>query len=155
MIGIKRYKAYWDHCLEEIAGINKVLLIVNEPQFGKFVANIKKAEYPVLVAVVPSADPASLDADNYGESNTGVIFILKKSAGANETEAKYLDDMEEMQGLMTSVKELMLHDKRECSSGYHDVMERLDVKSFHQDPEYNLLGHIGWSLSFGFETAGY
>jgi hypothetical protein len=76
MIAIKRYKAYWDHCKDEVPAIKKVILVVNEAQLGKKVANLKKAEYPALVALVPSSDPASFNEDNVADMNSALIFIL-------------------------------------------------------------------------------
>lgn len=79
-----------------------------------------------------------------------ITLLIYKQIGAN-----YNDDMDLMQGIMKDIKDFMLNDKVSCESAYHELMSRLNEKSFHQDPEYNYLGCDGWSLSFKFGSMGY
>lgn len=148
MVGIKKYKEYWKDIVSRIEGLKSAHLVANEAQLKNKVANI--AEYPILVATVPSSGSSSKDEDNTSDSNLGLIFILKKVADSDRTEGSYEDDMQLMQDVMQEVRDLMEADKVDCEATYHELIERLDVSSFNQDPEYNYLGHDGWSLSFKF-----
>jgi hypothetical protein len=153
MIGIRAYKQYWTNLATRIDGLQGAYLVANEAQLKNVVADI--ADYPVLVATVPSADADSRDEDNTGEVSTGIVFVLKKVADSDRTQDSYVDDMEQMQQIMSVVKQTMLDDKTNCASDYHPLMHRLQVGSMHQDPEYNYLGHDGWSMSFKLGSVGY
>ena len=153
MINIRTYKEYWEGMVSRIDDLKGSVLVATEHHFKNKVSNLK--DYPVLVAVIPSSDPSSKDVDNIQEKNTGLIFILKKISASNVNDENYIDDMELLQNVIKEVKELMVSDYTDCSSEYHQEMERLDVNSFHQDPEHNYLGHDGWSLSFNFNSLGY
>jgi hypothetical protein len=152
MVNITTYNQYWQHVAATIAGLEAAYLVANEAQLKTVVANV--AAYPILVATIPSADADSRDEDNLGEMNTGLIFILKKVADSDRTSAGYVADMATLQTVMAGVKSLMLDDKTNCDSEYHELMYRLQVGSMHQDPEYNYLGHDGWSLSFKIGSIG-
>ena len=152
MVNITTYNQYWQRVAATLAGLEAAYLVANEAQLKTVVANV--AAYPILVATIPSADADSRDEDNLGEMNTGLIFILKKVADSDRTAAGYVADMATLQAVMASVKSLMLDDKTNCESEYHELMHRLQVTSMHQDPEYNYLGHDGWSLSFKLGSVG-
>jgi len=153
MINIITYRDYWESVKNRVAAIQSCLVVATEHQLGEKITNI--SEYPLLVAVIPSADPNSRDVDNVKEVNTGFIFVLKKLAESDKTDDSYLEVMNETQLAMQEVKNLVAADFSDCDAPGHEVMKRLDVSSFHQDPEYNYLGHDGWSLSFKFTSVGY
>lgn len=152
MVNIKTYKDYWENIASRIGDLKAAYLVANEAQMKDIVANI--ADYPILVATVPSADPNSRDVDNMSETNTCLLFVLKKVAAADRPPGIDVDSMEQTQSAMAKVKEYMLEDFANCDAPYHNLMQYLSVGSFHQDPEYNYLGHDGWSLSFKFDVAG-
>lgn len=153
MVNIKTYRAYWEEMVNRIEELKASYLVANEAQLKDVAGNID--EYPILVATVPSANPDSRDSDNTAEINTGLLFVLKKVAASDRTDDTYLDDMELMQDILKDVKELMAADYEDCDVAGHAVMHSLQVNSFHQDPEYNYLGHDGWSLSFRFGSLGF
>jgi len=149
MINIKTYRQYWIDMVTRITGLEDQIIVANEAQLkNKLTKNVK---YPLLVATVPSSNPASLDAYNVKESNTGFIFILTKVAASDRDNDSYINTMESLQVVMKNIKEAMTEDFEQCKA----PMSQLDVRSFHEDPEYNYLGHDGWSLSFKFDTSGY
>ena len=153
MVNISTYRDYWDNMVSRITNLKAAYLVATETQLQKKVSDI--SDYPVLVATIPSADPDSKDEDNIKETNTGLIFVLKKVPDSDRTDANYVTDMELMQDIVKAIKDNMLDDKTNCNATYHDLMSNLNEKSFHQDPEYNYLGHDGWSLSFKFGSLGY
>lgn len=153
MVDIRTYSEYWDDMVTRITELKDAFLVATEAQLQKRVNDI--VEYPVLVTSVPSADPDSKDEDNIAETNSCLIFVLKKVADSDRTDANYLNDMELMQNIMKAIKNNMLDDKTNCDATYHSLMSKLNEKSFHQDPEYNYLGHDGWSLSFKMGSEGY
>lgn len=149
MINIKTYRQYWIDMVTRITGLEGQIIVANEAQLkNKLTKNVK---YPLLVITVPSANPASRDADNVIENNTGLIFLLTKVAASDRDVDNYVNTMESLQNIMKNIKEAMTDDLARCKA----PMTQLDVRSFHEDPEYNYLGHDGWSLSFQFGTVGW
>lgn len=153
MVDIRTYKEYWANMVTRIPELKGSFLVAIETQLQKKISDV--AEFPILVATVPSADPDSKDEDNTGETNSCLIFVLKAVAENDRDDANYVDDMELMQGIMKAIKDFMLDDKVNCDATYHELMSNLNEKSFHQDPEYNYLGCDGWSLSFKVGSVGY
>lgn len=152
MISVKTYNSYWQSMIARVMGINQAHLVANEAQLAKLLT--KDIEYPVLIATIPSGDPDSRDSDSVSEKNTCLIFILEKIADSDR-EGANIDMMDKLQLLMAEVKNEMKADYEDCDLPGHIVMSRLELQSMHQDPEYNYLGHDGWSLSFKFSTLGY
>lgn len=150
MVNIRTYKEYWENIAERIGDLKAAYLVANEAQLKDLVANI--ADYPILVATVPSADPNSRDVDNMSETNACLLFVLVKIAAADRLAGLDIESMELTQNVMKQVKDMMIHDFGDCDSEFHELMRFLNISSFHQDPEYNYLGHDGWSLSFRFDT---
>jgi hypothetical protein len=148
MVGIKAYKEYWKNMVMRVAALKLAVMVANEAQLKSVVSNI--GSYPILVSTVPSASANSKDEDNTGDNNLGIIFILKKVSSNDRSEEAYEDNMQLMQDAMQEVRDNMEADKTDCDATGHQIMKDLDVKSFNQDPEFNYLGHDGWSLSFKF-----
>jgi len=148
MISITTYRDYWKEMVNRIDGLEDTTLVANEAQLKNKLT--KEVRYPLLVATVPSADPDSHNADNTGEKNSALIFVLEKVAASDRDSDNYVATMEKLQQIMKKVKEAMIEDFENCLM----PMKELEIQSFHQDPEYNYLGHDGWSLSFRFATAG-
>lgn len=155
MISITRFKEYWAHCANDLKAINSYHVVPTEEALGKKINNLKKTDFPVLVAVIPSSNPKSMDSDSVLESNQCLVFILGKRPVSDKTDDTLISDMSITQSAMQQLKNLMLADRNDCDAEFHDVMKRLNVMSLHQDPEYNYLGCDGWSLSFEFDTLGF
>ena len=153
MVNIRTYKEYWEDMVTRIAELKESYIVAIETQLQKKISDV--VEFPILVATVPSSNPDSKDEDNTGETNSCLIFILKKVAENDRDDANYIDDMELMQSIMKQIKDNMLTDMVNCEATYHELLSYLDVKSFHQDPEYNYLGCDGWSLSFKMGSIGH
>ena len=153
MISVSDYSAYWQSIKEAIAGLKSAHLVANEAHL-KDVINKPGELFPMLLATIPSADPQSRDIDSMAEINTCLIFILDKVAAADRTNANYITKMTQLQEIIKDVKEHMALDYEGCSRPGHTIMQRLELGSMHQDPEYNYLSCDGWSLSFRFTTLG-
>jgi hypothetical protein len=154
MILLTAYDSYWQAKKTAFPAIKSVHLVANEAQL-KDVINKPGEQFPMLLATIPSADPESRDVDSISEKNTCLLFILEKVAAADRTAGNYITRMTALQQIMAGIKEEMALDFEGCARPGHAVMQRLDLGSLHQDPEYNYLGCDGWSLSFRFTTLGY
>ena len=153
MINVKTYREYFERAVSEIPELQGCIVVAAEEALAKKIKDIDS--FPLLVAVIPSADPHTFDSDNFSDSNIALLFVLTRRGKSNYTEETFLDDLETTQGIISQLKLLMIADMQDCSSAGHPVMKNLDPGSFHQDPEYNYLGCDGWSLSFQFVTGGF
>lgn len=148
MIRIGEYKAYWQTIIALVPDLQQAVMVANEAQLKDVLTGTP--QYPILVATIPSASADGRDVDAYSERNSALIFVLEKTAASDRTSDSYLAMMDRLQLVCAAIKARML----EHYAGCHPVMKRLDVGSLHMDPEYNYLGHDGWSLSFKFTTNG-
>jgi len=153
MIRISTYNNYWQSMIARVPALKQAYLVANEAQLGVLVTKSDIA-CPLLIATIPSADPDSRDADSLGEKNTALIFVLSKIAAADRTGTGDIALMDTLQNAIEQVKLMLIADFTDCSLPGHSLMQRLDLQSMHTDPEYNYLGHDGWSLSFKFTTLG-
>jgi len=155
MILPSTYKDFWKYIVANVSELNDYLVVSTEEGLGKKIKDLDQSKFPLLVAVLPSADPKSPNVDNEVEINQAIIFVLVKKAQSDRTDDNFISDMDATMQAMSAVKDLMVENKSNCNNQYHNIMERLDVGSFHQDPEYNYLGCDGYSLSFQFNTVGF
>lgn len=152
MINLINYKNYWTDMVNRVGALKQAVMVADESHLKDHLT--KNPQYPLLVATIPSAGSNARDVDSYTEKNNALIFVLTKVAAADRTADSYIETMSTLQLVTAMVKTLMLEDFASCSNPMHEFMQHLDVGSFNQDPEYNYLGHDGWSLSFRFDTLG-
>jgi hypothetical protein len=104
-----------------------------------------------LAATIPSADPETVNEDNFAENNIVWLFVLEKTDPGNFTATEELEHYQKIQDVVTAVKNWLRHAK--LSGNEH--LEYLNLSSIHTDPEYQLGGWNGWSINFNFDTPGY
>ncbi len=154
MIRVRDYNNYFEQMCCWIQGLNGFVLVSGEAQFGEYIRQKSTSDFPLLIALIPSADSIAHDPDNILETATCLIYVMKKVESSDQTADSFLDTMEETQQIMQAIKEKMRADR-----GRHEIfshlLERIDLSRMHTDPEYNYLGCNGWSLSFLISTPGY
>jgi len=155
MILLDDFVNLFNHCGSTLKSIKSTYVVPSEEAFVKYVKNIKLEEFPVLVSIIPSATPFSLNPDNIIEANQFLIFILTKRSQSDYTYDLFLDDMEATQSSMLELKNLLHLIKMDCDEEFHSLLKRLRVETFYQEPEYNLHGCNGWSLSFQVHSEGF
>jgi len=155
MIGVKKYKDFWDNIVNYIAGITLVKIVANEKELEKFLRDLEDKEV-VLIAVIPSSDTDFLNLDNKKEDDNSVVYILKKSNQSDMTEDELLTLRDDTQAQITNLKKKLYN--MVCDTDSEDSFTRMARKlipSFHTDPEYDYLGCNGWSISFKWKTNAY
>lgn len=150
MIKIKEYKAYGDTLKTRNSLITKVVLVYTEADLSKKIREITQNDV-VLMMVVPSADSQAIDFDNITEKNTHVFYVLMKPDRTDITDTTLLDLMEDTQDIIEWVKNTMLADKTICGN----IMRFLEPNNIHTDPEHDLSGCYGWSISYNLKTIGF
>jgi len=141
MIAIKDLRTYWEAMPEKQPELKKVFLIIEESEVRDIVANIRQAEQPFAIVVVPSAKSSGSVQDNFSETNNHLFYVLRTNDSFSEP---VIDIIENLQPLTEAIKEQLLTDKPGCG-----IMRTLDEGSFVTDPENKLWSKCtGWSVSF-------
>ena len=104
-----------------------------------------------IAAVIPSADPDTVDEDNFGENNIFWKFILEKIDPGSMSDADEVAHYQKIQEITTSIKHWLRYQKLACNPFLKD----LNLQSIHTDPEYQFGGWNGWSINGNFDTDGY
>jgi len=150
MVRTSDYRAYFEAMKVLDARITIVKPVIKEDHLAGIIKKIKSTDI-ILTCVIPSADTNALDGDNYGDLNSGLIYILKKADRTGDIDSKVWERIDLLQEIMEGVKNKMLSDNANCEN-YPNMMSLLELNSLHTDPEYDFLGCDGWSLSFNFKT---
>lgn len=150
MVRTSDYRAYFEAMKVLDARITIVKPVIKEDHLAGIIKKIKSTDI-ILTCVIPSADTNALDGDNYGDLNSGLIYILKKADRTGDIDSKVWERIDLLQEIMEGVKNKMLFDNANCED-YPNMMSLLELNSLHTDPEYDFLGCDGWSLSFNFKT---
>lgn len=104
-----------------------------------------------IVATIPSADPQSDNEDIVAENNVVWLFIIEKADPGNMNPMDEIEHYQKTQDVVTSIKNWLLDQK----TAGNEFLEFLNLRSMFTDPEYQIGGWNGWSVSFNFDTGGY
>jgi len=104
-----------------------------------------------IAATIPSADPDTVDEDNFGENNIFWMFFVEKVDPGSFTDADELAHYQKIQDVVTAAKNWLRDQKLACNP----FLEHLNLQSIHTDPEYQIGGWNGWSINANFDTDGY
>jgi hypothetical protein len=149
MIPIRTYKDYWEGVQGKISQIKHLLFVHNEVQLADKIRNIKPNE-PILIVIIPSSDSNEIEKDDINDISSAMIFVVQKIDIKGVTDSNEMDVLEDMQNIIYAIKYLLHKEATDCSAALHAYFERTNFGSMHCDPEKNLLGCDGWSLSFNF-----
>ena len=152
MIKIREYQTYWESIKSRIPAINSCYIVSHQDQIEGKIRQVVAGEIVMLV-IVPSADTDALSIDCVRENNVCLIYLLKKISLPNSDDSIFVNEMEEVQDLTTSIKTMMLADQGEHKEPH--FMHNFDPDKMHMDPEYNFFGCNGWSVSFTLATNGF
>ena len=154
MVRIRQYNDYFKGMLLKVPALKSFILVTAESDLMEKIRNISDDDFPLLIAVIPSADSIAPDPDNVLEASTCFLYVVKKLIQDSSSDESFLTLMETTQDVFTAVKLQMAADKSNHDTSPH-FMHRMDLNRMHSDPEYNYLGCAGWSLSFNLLTPGF
>lgn len=151
MILLSDLISYLDSIKNRIPSIHQVLLATNEAELADLIKEIEN-EGIILISIIPSAKNVGADCDNINEESILLFYLVQKLEMRNYTHAEFLNKLGDMQLLMRNFKQILVSDKA------HDicpnVVRYIETQGWNQDPEYNLLGCYGWSLSLRSNATG-
>ena len=138
-----------------IPGIDHCFVVHENSDMASVIKEIDAADV-ILFAVIPSSDVSALSTDNYHEIDSVFCFVVKKNDRGNLTHEEFLDNLNSTQLIMVSLKHKLIEMAADTEhlTPYSHMLHELMLSTMHTDPEYNLLGCDGWSLSFKLKTEG-
>lgn len=154
MISISTYNSYFQAMPSKVPQLKKVVVVATESDLQQKIKDMADEDFPVLVVVIPSADSIAPSADNVTEANTCLLYVLQKSDPAGYTDGAEITVWNTTQEVLKDVKNALAADKANHALSPHWIHD-LDLNHMHTDPELNLFGCIGWSLSFTLITPGF
>lgn len=146
MIPILDLKEFALH-IQNLINLDKVLLVSREEQLQKFIKEMEN-DKAFGVLVIPASRGEGENQDNYSESNTLLIYLLQKVNDKNTDHDSYLNILAALQDKLRLLKTDFINAIDDCDHTQHALLEKLDLKSTHTDPEFNYMGCHGWSFSF-------
>ena len=152
MLSVPDLKAFCTDVVATVPGLSSYIMIVGEKHLAKHIAHKRIEEFPVLVALYPSANGTGPNLDNLQYANELDFFVLKKipdySARTYKTEE---DDYTETQDLTLAVIQFIKDNQGKPA--YCKWLGKVNPNSIGIDPEYNYHDCDGWSFSFGLMTS--
>ncbi|MEI7723475.1 MAG: hypothetical protein WCK09_00365 [Bacteroidota bacterium] len=158
MVSVIKYKSFWEYIARAFPAITKTLIIHEESDLPGIVRDMDNGA-TLLFAIIPSTDMEATSVDDFEEIDSCFACLIKKSDPGNLSADEFLIEMAGTQYLMSAIKDKMIalagdNDHDIDGGQYSHLMHRLIINGMHTDPEYNLLGCNGWSLSFKLKTTG-
>lgn len=154
MIGIAKYRKYWVEMGDRLGDFDVTLFARTEEELARKIKDVEDGAL-ILVAVVPSSDTIALDLDAISEIETGIIYSLVKVSRNNQDMWDEVNAMEKSQLQINGIKNMLMWDATHCESEWHQMISRINFNKMHTDPEYNVYGCDGYSLSFQLFTPGF
>ncbi len=155
MIDPLTFDAYAQSLKNRIPGIASACFLSELLELEDYIRNLKENDFPILLAVEPSANTKGSTEDNLRFTSSPLLFLLEKVDLANQTPAGKLEAKHRLHALMRELINLMMDDMHTHSpdrEGLH-LMHNLQPGSLNVDPENNFLGCMGYSLSFQLQTS--
>lgn len=136
-----------DYCnsLMALVGADRLVMAVQEEHLKK---KLRDDPGVVLAAVYPSVVGVGR-ADNTGDNNTVLLFVLEFAGKSSMTEDKEMECYERLQVMAGVIRDKIILD----ADDGNELMMFLDRESIEIEPEWNIAGNfIGWSVAFSFEN---
>ncbi|WP_271407266.1 hypothetical protein [Tenacibaculum soleae] len=149
MLKIDDLEKFCEAFKTENTTIKKVLLLVDDDDYTKFVKSEKHAKNEaLLITVLPSANLAYTDKDNFKFVNHLHFFIVNKMDAKSSYEA-YVDVFKFTQPI---IKELFDFIKQKTDNFEECTFKDFDLKKVSFDPVTDKARTYGYSMSIPLKT---
>jgi hypothetical protein len=143
MLRVNQLKTLLQECQDEIPGINRNELVLDDSELTNFLKDFKVTDNCMLIGVMPQYT-AKGQEDSIQFVNQLQFMILKKSADKDfKNQDDYLDMFQETQGLMVLFVEKLFGEKVEDLCGdFSNIVEQ----SISIYPTWRKAQCNGWTL---------
>jgi hypothetical protein len=147
----------WGEYIERLAGasgrIKSCLVVADIAHLKEKLKETDSIEYPLLVGVIPSAYSSTTnDEDNVSELNVCLLFVLSPILRDYDSDTE-LNNYRDTHEALVDIKRTIRQDYFNCEQ--YPLLREIKFKSYVQEPEWNMLDLMGWSLGFEVETGEY
>jgi len=153
MLGITEWRDYITRLAEASENIRHSMLVVDVAHLKERLKELDYSlDFPLLVGVIPTAYASTtLDEDNISELNVCMLFVLSPltTDGSDAEIESYVIT----HNAIVDIKRTMREDYFNCEA--YPLLRDIKFKSYVQDPEWDVLGLMGWRLGFEIETGEY
>ena len=140
-----QFKQLLENIKNQIPEINKSWVVVDDSQLTSTLGEVEREDNILLVGVLPNYGTRGANADSYGDTTYGLIFVLEKTDYSELTYDEFIDLFERTYQTTKKVRNLMLYFAvNSCSS----FLRNIYVDSLGISPEWKKAGCNGWSLEF-------
>lgn len=150
MIQITRLDEFGAAAVVGCPELGEYAVVSSEVELKDQVNKVKS--WPLLVCVMPKSTGDDKGHDNYAEKNTGLFYVISPMSEKLSKQDRvdlWSSTQVAMKGLKTFIRGQM-----EIGSEFYEEFCDADFEGRDQEPEYNFLGCIGWSLMFSYTTSG-
>jgi len=142
MLRVNQLKSLLEESQQEINGLNKNVLLLDDSELTNFLKDLKTTENCILIGIMPQF-PVTGNEDGIKFISQLQFMILKKTSDKNINHDEYLDVFQETQDLMLLFITNFLGEKMEdLCSGTADVVEN----SISVYPVWRKAQCNGWAL---------
>lgn len=150
MIEISRLDEFGLAAIAGCAELGEHVLICSEADLKDQIDKVKL--FPLLVCVMPKSSGDDKGHDNFAEKNMGLFYVIapiKEKMSKQDRVKVWIATQQAMQSFKYFIRSQMEQD-----SAFSNEFSNADFGNRDQEPEYNFLGCVGWSLLFPYNTSG-
>ena len=150
MININEWAQYIHKLAMENVWIKHDVMVVDVVHLKDKIKELNLQDhYPLLVGVIPSSSSGSMDEDNISEMESCMLLVLTPIERNFDSDIE-VENFSITQQALTEIKRTIRQDYFNCEEV--PLLRDVKFKSFSTDPEWNILGLMGWSFRFDMET---
>lgn len=150
MLDIMQFQTYLEHLKETIPAINTVHLAMDDDQIADFVKDMRSSDNMLLVGIIPSHQPRSVNEDTVMNKDLVALLVLQKG----DRKIKHSEFLQVLHGCQLAAKtiELQLLEDMYSYNGGCSFLSLLEVDSITIEPVRALAGTDGYEINFSMLT---
>lgn len=147
---IKEFKNYLQEIQDEITGINKNHLIVEETQLTRYINDHYPGDNALLLGLLPNfGNNSPQDADRLRLRAFTEVMLVAKTDYSELTETELVEQYDHLYDLMVKVKNKLIDDHTNQTCNF---LRLLDPTSIQIVEIYHLAQCNGWTMAFSFDV---
>ena len=144
---INWFKGYLQEIQDNVAGINRNRMVIDNSQLTNYLDSHASAQNMLLIGVLPDFGSKGSSGDDYKQSATTQLMVLKKTTYSEVNYDEFFQIFEDAYLIAELVLKKLLADSL---SGCNNL-RFLNVQSIQIVPVWNLSACNGWNIIFSFD----
>ena len=143
MITINQIATFLESVKDEIPGINKTFLFIDDSHLTSHLRDVSESDNSILVGIIPSHDTQGNDVDTVQYVDYLLFMILNKRDSRNYAET--ITKLANAQSITKKFVQKLLSDATDDSKPC-SFLKKLDANSISIDPIWDLAQCDGYSI---------